>query len=88
MNKKLTIFDCLKEIIVKKEGNLCSHSFFNKIWDNYMITRYLSMDKRFEEISFYLNKYQSILSKEQFYKLCVKVVPQYSNSFIKYIKKS
>jgi hypothetical protein len=83
----MNLFDCLKDIIVTKKGDLCDHPDFNRVWSNYMIARYLSMDTRFFEISQTVNRMQLSLPSETVYKFLVKNVPKQRSSYIKYITK-
>jgi hypothetical protein len=83
----MTIFDCLKEIITTKRGDLCDHPDFNKTWSTFMVCRYLSMDSRFFDISQTANRMQGSLSNEQVYTFLVKHIPKQRSSYIKYITK-
>lgn len=83
----LTIFDCLKEVITNKTGTLEDHPEFDKIWSNYMMVRYLSMDKRFVKFAETLNPLQTVMDKHQFYRYLLKAIPFNKNSFIPYISK-
>ena len=56
-----------------------------KTWSNYMICRFLSMQPELVEAINDLQAYQDKLTPEQFYKLCVAVVPK-SRGFHPYIK--
>lgn len=56
-----------------------------KTWSNYMICRFLSMQPELVEAINDLQVYQDKLTPEQFYKLCVAVVPK-SCGFHPYIK--
>ena len=88
MNKKeIDIFYCLKEIITIKSGNLHTHPQFKQTFNVWLICRYLSMDERFRYVADLMNYQGQYLSQEQMYKWLVKIVPQYKNSFIKYISK-
>jgi hypothetical protein len=82
----MTLFDCLKDIITTKSGTLHTQEGFSKAWSNYMIIRYLSMDRRFKDIAVEMNKYSATLTSEQLYLFLVQMVPKSSKSFIKYIK--
>lgn len=83
----MTIFDCLKEIITTKSGKLSKEIEFEKIWDNFMIVRYLSMDNRFLEVSQIANQFTSTFTKEEMYKFLLTAVPKNRDSFISYISK-
>jgi hypothetical protein len=83
----MTIFDCLKDIITTKSQKLHLDPDFKKVWSSFMITRYLSMDKRFADLAFDINKYQMTLTSEQLYLTLCKIIPKQNNSFIKYISK-
>jgi len=82
----MTLFDCLKDIITKKTGKLHTQDGFRKAWSNYMIIRYLSMDKRFMAIATEMNKFSETLSFEQMYLFLVDMIPYDKNSYIQYIK--
>lgn len=83
----MNLFDCLKEIITEKKGDLYGHPDFSKAWSNYMIVRYLSMDPRFFQIATIANNLQTQLSSKDMYLFLVKHTPYSKNSFIKYITK-
>jgi len=81
------LFDHIKQIREKRDPN-----YFNtlteadkKTWSNYMICRFLSMQSELVEAINDLQAYQVKLTPEQFYKLCIAVVPQ-SRGFHPYIK--
>jgi hypothetical protein len=82
----MTLFDCLKDIITNKTGTLHKEDDFKKVWSNYMIIRYLSMDSRFRAIAVEMNKFSETLSSEQMYLFLVKMIPYNKRNFIKYIK--
>lgn len=83
----MNLFDCLKDIIVTKRGDLNDHPDFSKVWSNYMIARYLSMEPKFLEISQIVNRMQGHQDDETVYKFLVKNIPKQRSSFIKYISK-
>ena len=82
----MNLFDCLKDIITTKTGTLHTQEDFKKVWSNYMVMRYLSMDSRFRHIAVEMNKFSETLSSEQMYMFLVKMVPYSKSNFIKYIK--
>ena len=84
----LTIFDCLKEIITNKTGELDDHPEFDRTWSNYMIVRYLSMDSKYQSIVESMNRLQTVFSKQEMYRYLLKAIPFNKNSFIPYISKS
>ncbi len=85
----MTLFDILKDVITVKSGKLTEESDFTKVFNKYMVVRWLSMDNRFVYLAEQLNMqvYHKVLSDEDFYRLLVKIVPKYRSHFIKYIKK-
>lgn len=83
----MNLFDCLREIITTKKGDLDDHPDFSRTWSTYMICRYLSMDPRFFEIAQIANRMQLHQTNQQMYRFLVKNIPQQRNSFIKYISK-
>jgi len=83
----MNIFDFLKEIISEKRGNLHLSPLFSKEWDSFMMARYLSMDKRFENIAECFSQLYLHMNSEQAYLYLLKAVPYHRNSFIRYISK-
>lgn len=83
----MNTFDILKDIITTKSGKLIEDPDFKKSFNNFMICRYLSMDRRFADQIAQINKLQLLLSSEEMYKYLVKVLPYQKSSFIKYISK-
>lgn len=87
----MTIYDILKDIITTKSGELYDDVEFEKVYNPFMITRYLSMDARFVKYINELNIYYAMnknMSKTQHYMYLITTIPKSNNSFIKYIKKS
>ena len=81
------LFDHINQIRDKRDPN-----YFNtltdadkKTWSNYMICRFLSMQSELVEAINDLQAYQDKLTPEQFYKLCIAVVPK-SRGFHPYVK--
>lgn len=58
-----------------------------KTWSNYMVCRFLSMQQSIVEDINELQYYQDKLEPEQFYKLCIMIVPS-GKGYYPYIKKS
>ena len=83
----MTIFDCLKEIITHKKGNLTEDPEFKRSFNVFMICRYLSMDKRFANAAAHANSVQCVLTQEQMYRMLLSTVPRQQNAYIKYISK-
>ena len=83
----MTIFDCLKDIIVTKKGDLCDHPDFSRTWSNYMIARYLSMDPKFLKYAEVVNRMQLHHTSETVYRYCLRAIPRQRSSWIKYIAK-
>ena len=84
----MSIFDCLKDIIVTKSGTLHERMEFTKVWSNFMILRYLSMDNKYRHYATVLNKYSSTYTPVEMYKILTKVLPKQNSCYISYIKKS
>jgi hypothetical protein len=81
------LFDHIAQIREKQDPNYF-HTLTDadkKTWSNYMICRFLSMQSELVEVINDLQVYQDKLTPEQFYKLCVAVVPK-SRGFHPYIK--
>ena len=79
--------DILEDIQVRKRGNLHLEEDFDKVFSNYMATRYVSMMDQCEQVTEYCNMYQDIWSKEQMYKFLVAVVPRESVYYVRYVSK-
>lgn len=81
------LFDHIKQIREKRDPNYFKTltDADKKTWSNYMICRFLSMQSELVEAINDLQAYQDKLTPEQFYKLCIAVVPQ-SRGFHPYIK--
>ncbi len=85
-NKKLTIYDYLKDIYTTKSGTLCERDDFKSTFVPYIIIRFLSMRSDSVHVATIANQYQTTMNKEQMYKLLVKLVPYSKNSFVRYLK--
>ena len=83
----LNIFNILNDIIRDKTGKLSSEPEFDKEFNIFMLARYLSMRRDLEVYADFLNKYGSVLSKENLYYYLLKNVPRSDQVFIKYISK-
>jgi hypothetical protein len=82
-----SLFDHLKHIREVQAPN-----YFDKLsdgdkksWSNYMICRFLSMQVELIDTINDLQVYQDRLTPEQFYKLCIRIVPK-SRRFYPYTK--
>ena len=84
----MNLFSILKDILKDKSRQLHTEPDFDKEFSPYMIARYLSMRDNLTKYATYVNKYGSVLDKEQVYKYLVDNVPWTGNTFIKYMKKS
>ena len=84
----MTMFDVLTDIIKFKTGELHKEEDFEKVFNVFMIIRYLSMDERFTDCAYIANQlHNGTLSQKNMYKLLIKLVPKSKNHFIKYISK-
>ena len=83
----MTIFDILNDIIKNKSKKLSNEPDFESVFNIYMINRWLSMDDRFIGLISKTEPYSSNYSLKAYYELLCDVIPQSSNTFIKYIKK-
>jgi hypothetical protein len=86
-NKKLTIYEYLKDIYTTKSGTLCDRDDFNNTFVPYIIIRFISMRKDSLHVAALANHYQTSMTKKQMYKFLVATVPHSKNSFVKYIAK-
>lgn len=82
----MNIFEILKDVLHDKTGTLHKKPDFEKEFNTYMITRYLSMRKDLIEYSHILNAYGTVLSKENQYRLLTNIIPVKEHFFISYIK--
>ena len=87
--KTKSLFDHVNEIRVGKNPKYFStlSEADQKTWSNYMVCRFLSMQQSIVEDINELQYYQDKLSPEQFYKLCIMIVPN-GKGFYPYIKKT
>ena len=85
--KTKTLFDHLNEIRVGKNPKYFETlgDADKKTWSNYMVCRFLSMQYELIEVINDLQAYQDKLTPEQFYRLCIEVVPR-GRGFYPYIK--
>jgi hypothetical protein len=79
--------EILEDIQVHKRGDKHLHPDFEKIFSNFLVTRYISMMDDCYEVTNYCNQFQSTWSKVQMYKFLVGMVPRRSRYYIKYISK-
>lgn len=81
-------FDCMSDLLLKlSNGKLYKSNDFDKHFSQYMVCRYLSMNKNLLPYAEYLNTVQMILDKKCFYQLAYSLIPKQKTSFIRYIKK-
>ncbi len=75
--KSNLLFDVLRDIKTTKKGNLLDEVESHKSVSNFMLLKFLSMGLGNNiEIADYLNQYQGVLDKKQFYKLLCEIVPE------------
>jgi hypothetical protein len=79
--------DILEDIQVHKTGTLHLEESFDKVFSNYMVTRYVSMMDDCQEVAQYCNRYQDVWSSVQMYKFLVSVIPSQSRYYIRYVSK-
>lgn len=86
--KVKNLFDHINEIRVGKNPDYFSTLSDEdiKTWSNYMVCRVLSMQPELVESINELQYYQDKLSPEQFYRLCIVVVP-YGKKYCPYVKR-
>jgi hypothetical protein len=87
--KTKSLFDHLNEIRVGKNPKYFEtlSETDKKTWSNYMVCRFLSMQMEFVDSINDLQYYQDKLTPEQFYRICITVVPK-AKVFVPYIKNS
>lgn len=83
--KKTYLTDILNDIKFNKTGKVLDIEEAEKQFNSWLILRFLSMDEDLTEIVALVNEYQSVLSKKEFYKLLVEVIPK-TKRFAQYIK--
>lgn len=86
-SKPLTIFDYLNDIRVNKKGNIQEKDPNLSKFDTFMILRFLSLDEGYLPYINIINEFQSILTKEEAYKLLLITIPR-SKKFLKFPKKT
>lgn len=86
--KVKNLFDHVNEIRVGKNPSYFStlSEEDKKTWSNYMVCRVLSMQSDLIESINELQYYQDKLTPEQFYRLCIVVVP-YGKIYCPYVKR-
>jgi hypothetical protein len=82
--KKLSLFDFVNDIRKYKKGNLLEDESNINLFNSFMILKTLSMKEDDVFICNYINKYSSILTKEQVYKALLYLIEK-DNSFYKFI---
>lgn len=88
--KSTKVWEIVDDILVDKTGTLLDDPSYEKDFNAFLIIRYLSMNPSLLPYCNYLNKLHDIrgqksISKKQFYKLMVKLVPRVDGRF-QYIK--
>lgn len=85
--KKITIFDYLRDIMYGKKGNIYLKKDPNlKGFNPFQVIRFLSLDDGYLPYVNLINRFQSELSKEQMYKFLVFFLPR-TNKFLQFPKK-
>ena len=90
--KSTKVWEIVDDILVDKTGTLLDDVVYEKDFNAFLIIRYLSMNPALLPYCNYLNKLhdmrgQKSISKKQFYKLMVKLIPKVDGRF-QYIKSS
>jgi len=87
--KNKSLFDHLNEVRVGKNPKYFDtlSDADKKTWSNYMVCRFLSMQMDFVDSINDLQYYQDKLTPEQFYRVCIDIVPK-AKVFVPYIKNS
>lgn len=85
--KPKTLFDHIKQITGKQDPNYFSTLSESdlKTWNNYMILRFISMNKDWLELLGQLQPYIQELEPRDLYKILIEVLPK-GNTFLKYVK--
>jgi len=83
--KPVTLFDYLSDITINKRGNVTDRDTEMKVWNSFMIIRFLGMDEGYLPIINSISVYQDALSKRDMYGLLLKIIPR-SRKFLKYPK--
>jgi hypothetical protein len=73
--KKSNLFLILDDIRINKSGDLLEDDGNLKDFNNFIVLKFLSMDRRCVSDCNLLNQYQGILDKKQIYKLLVDIIP-------------
>lgn len=81
---ELTLFDILKDINMGKSYKLCDRSEFEKVYNDFMVNRYLSMSIETVMVAEFMNVYNKIPKKAKYLFLTDAV--EKKNRFLKYIK--
>lgn len=81
------LFDHIKQIRETRNPNYFETltDADKKSWSNYMICRFLSMQSDIIDVINDLQAYQDKLTPEQFYRVCITVIPK-SRAFFPYVK--
>lgn len=87
MNKQFSIFDWIKSIIDSKQEWESFNVDQHKIFNNYMILRFLSMNPMYIEIVNYIQSL-NIKDSKKLYKLLCSLIPQSKKTYSPYIKSS
>jgi hypothetical protein len=85
--KKITIFDYLRDIMSGKKGNIHLKRDPNlKVFSTFQVIRFLSLDDGYIPYVNLINRFQSELTKEQMYKFLVFFLPR-TKKFLQFPKK-
>jgi Mor family transcriptional regulator len=85
--KSTALFDVLRDIKTKKQGNLLDveGSECESVYNNFIASRFLSMNNDLCPLVNCVNHLQDVFDKKNFYKLLIELIPQ-TTSFDPYIK--
>jgi hypothetical protein len=88
--KSTKVWEIVDDILVDKTGTLLEDATYEKDFNAFLIIRYLSMNPELAPYCNYLNRLhdmrgQKSISKKQFYKLMIKLIPRTEGRF-QYIK--
>ena len=85
----MTIYDILKDIICDKTEMLHYDKDFKKVFQRFMVIRYLSMDTRYEDLAIELNQLSKnkYISDDDLYIYLSRKIPKSKNYYIDYIAK-
>lgn len=82
----MNFFDILRNILAKGDDELYQHPDFDKVFNSYMLIRYLSMRDSLMPFALIIQDMQKAgINDLQIYKFAYNHIPK-TNPFIKYIK--